>query len=266
MFIPLIAHGFTVGTAIFAYSDSGRHHSEADLALAVELGRRAGLAVLHARQYEALQDHALRLREMTEHQRVLINELNHRVKNTLAIVQAMATQTLRTAATPELGGKAFTARLMALSGAHDILTRDNWEGADIAEIVGELARTHQAEGTRRFRIDGVSHRVAPRLALSLAMTLHELATNATKYGALSNDAGYVEIAWRVEPGDEPTLSMRWQEVDGPPVAVPSRRGFGSRLIERQLGSEPGGTVAVRYEPGGVVCEMTVVMGRPAAAP
>ena len=264
MWVPLSAHGATVGTAIFAFSDSGRHHTEADLGLGVDLGRRAGLAVVHARQYEALQVNAGKLREMTTHQRVLIDELNHRVKNTLAVVQAMATQTLRAGTSSEIAGKAFSARLMALASAHDLLARDNWEGADIANIVAELLKAHQSDGSGRFRIDGHSVRVEPRLALSIAMTLHELATNATKYGALSNDAGVVDIIWRVDEGEVPTLSLKWQETGGPPVSVPAHRGFGSRLIERQIGSDPSSSVKMLYEPTGVIFAVTTPLSHHAA--
>jgi two-component sensor histidine kinase len=193
---------------------------------------------------------------MTQHQRVLINELNHRVKNTLAVVQAMAAQTMRAGTSAELAGRAFTSRLIALASAHDVLARDNWDGADIADIVSQLVKAHQTEGTDRFRIDGAPVRVPPRLAVSVAMTLHELATNATKYGALSNDTGTVTIRWRVEEREGGTLALEWREADGPRVSEPTRRGFGSRLIEHQLGSEPGSTVTLRYEPSGVYFAFT----------
>ncbi len=254
MFVPLTAHGSTVGGAIFAFSDSLRHHTEADLDLALDLGRRAGLAVLHSRQYEALQANALRLRQLTQHQQFLIGELNHRVKNTLAIVQAMAGQTLRASATPESGWDAFTSRIASLSRAHDLLTRDNWEGADLADIVEGTAKAHQNEGEERFRVRGDSLHIAPRIAFAITMTLHELATNATKYGALSNETGHVEIGWRVFDDKPRALLLWWQETGGPEATPPTQRGFGSRLIEGQLGRD---SVTVTYPSTGLICRIKV---------
>jgi two-component sensor histidine kinase len=259
MWVPLTAHGKIVGSAIFAHSDSGRHFTELDLSLGVELGRRVGLAVLHARQYEALQTSAAKLRDMTMHQRVLIDELNHRVKNTLAIVQAMTSQTLR-GSSPEAAERSLTARLAALAEAHDLLTRDNWSGADVADIVAAVARSHEARPGTRFRINGPSVRLEPRLALSLAMTLHELGTNAIKYGALSNDSGVVDVRWAVVEESPQLFSLEWHESGGPPVSPPSHRGFGSRLIEIQSGAEPGSKFETRYEPTGLRFQLSVRLG------
>jgi two-component sensor histidine kinase len=257
MFVPLTAHGSTVGAGIFAFSQSkDRRHSKADLELAVELGRRVGLAVLHARQYEALKTSEARLRELAEHQRLLINELNHRVKNTLATVQAMATQTLRGNDTPERAGEAFTRRLMALARAHDVLTRRNWEGADLADIVAGVIEAHRPERDDRFEVAGGTLQLNPRTALSVAMILHELATNATKYGALSNEEGRVSITWKANGETHPAFQLRWQERGGPTVAPPSRRGFGTRLIERGFSAETAGRTDITYEPEGVVCVLS----------
>ena len=261
MFVPLSAHGSTVGAAIFAFSESGRRHSAADLDLAMDLGRRVGLAVLHARQYEQLGIQALRLQRMTEHQQVLINELNHRVKNTLAVVQAMAAQTLRGAASPEAAGAAFSARLFALAKAHDLLVRGKWESADLAELVAEATLAHATPGHDRFELRGEPVRINSRLALSLAMTLHELGTNAIKYGALSVSMGTVLISWEVAEAASPRLTLRWQERDGPPVVSPTRKGFGSRLIERQLASEPGGSVTMDFAPEGLTCILEADLSR-----
>ncbi|MCL4767068.1 MAG: PAS domain-containing protein [Hyphomicrobiaceae bacterium] len=186
-------------------------------------------------------------------QQVLIAELNHRVKNMLTTVQAVAAQTLGTASSMEDARKAFGSRLIALSRAHDILMRENWAGADLARIVEDVVEPH-AGGQNRFRIDGPSVRLNPGPALSFAMALHELCTNASKYGALSTANGQVDIGWQVEDkGGKRRLQMRWEESGGPPVAPPKRKGFGSRLIERALATELGGKVSVGYEPAGVVC-------------
>jgi PAS domain S-box-containing protein len=186
-----------------------------------------------------------------EHQRLLINELNHRVKNTLASVQAIAFQTLR-GEVPLTEAKArFEARLMALSAAHNLLTEENWVGASL-ERVAKDATEHLAGDAARFDVEGEPLRLAPRAALALAMALHELGTNAAKYGALSVEGGRVSIVWSVE-GDR--LRLEWRESGGPPVETPTRRGFGSRLIERGLEADLGGRAALHFEPEGLRCEI-----------
>jgi two-component sensor histidine kinase len=186
-----------------------------------------------------------------QHQRLLINELNHRVKNTLASVQAIAFQTLRgDIPLAEARGR-FEARLMALSGAHNLLTEENWVGASLERVV-EDATEHLAGGSARFDIDGPPLRLAPRAALALAMALHELGTNAAKYGALSIDGGRVSISWTT---DEARLRLEWRESGGPPVEAPTRRGFGSRLIERGLEADLGGAAALHFDPAGLRCEI-----------
>ncbi|HYF54359.1 MAG TPA: PAS domain S-box protein [Salinarimonas sp.] len=193
-------------------------------------------------------------RKRSEEQRtLLIHELNHRVKNTLATVQAIAGQSLRAAASPEAARETFTARLVALAAAHDVLTRESWEGADLLDVVTAALEPHRAEGQGRFDLSGPPVRLTPAMALSIAMALHELATNAAKYGALSGEAGRVAVAWQVE---DDVLTLAWRESGGPLVERPSRRGFGTRLIERGLASELKGEVQLRYEPTGVVCLMT----------
>ena len=186
-----------------------------------------------------------------EHQRLLINELNHRVKNTLASVQAIAFQTLR-GEVPLAEAKArFEARLMALSAAHNLLTEENWVGASLERVVRDSTE-HLAGDAHRFDVAGQELRLAPRAALALAMALHELGTNAAKYGALAAETGRVSIAWTV---DGERLHLEWRESGGPPVEPPTRRGFGSRLIERGLQADLGGAAALHFEPGGLRCEI-----------
>ena len=192
-----------------------------------------------------------------QHQRLLIDELNHRVKNTLATVQSIATQTLRNADTTGIAGEALENRLLALSRAHDVLTRENWDGADLHDVVGQAIAPFRDRDGKRFRVAGPDLRLNPRMSLAVAMALQELATNAVKYGALSNASGFVSIDWScTSEGDpDPVLSFCWQEHGGPPVAAPKRRGFGSRLIERSLARDLDGTVDIVFDPSGVVCRI-----------
>ena len=185
------------------------------------------------------------------HQRLLINELNHRVKNTLATVQAIAAQTFKSAPGGEEARRTFEGRLMALAQAHDVLTRENWEGAELREIALEAVAAYRQEGDR-FAFEGPELRLEPRAALSIAMALYELTTNAAKYGALSASGGRVAIRWEVRSEAGRRLVLRWEESGGPIVVPPSRGGFGTRLV-RSLASELGGTVDLAYAPTGVVC-------------
>jgi PAS domain S-box-containing protein len=189
-----------------------------------------------------------------ERQRLLINELNHRVKNTLATVQSIAAQTLRNAGSPGKAQEDLEARLFALSRAHDVLTRERWEGAALSRIVASAIEPYRHRGDRRFSVGGPDLRLSPRMSLALAMAFQELVTNAVKYGALSNEQGTVGISWTVVPGDGGSrLVLHWRESGGPPVQAPSRRGFGSRLIERSLAQDLDGEVTIDFAPAGIVC-------------
>jgi signal transduction histidine kinase/FixJ family two-component response regulator len=190
------------------------------------------------------------------HRELLLNELNHRVKNTLATVQSFAVQTLRNASTVDEGRRAFEARLIALSKAHDVLTRENWEGAGLGEVVAEALAAYAGERQNpRVRFSGDEIRLQPKTALAVSMALHELATNAVKYGALSNGSGRVRLDWTIA-GAPSALRLRWVETAGPPVAPPRKRGFGSRLIEYGLSQDLGAEVRLDFAPGGVVCVIT----------
>jgi PAS domain S-box-containing protein len=186
-----------------------------------------------------------------EHQRLLINELNHRVKNTLASVQGIAFQTLRGEVSLAEARARFETRLMALSRAHNLLTEENWGGASLERVVNDSIE-HLSGEAGRFDVEGEPLRLAPRAALALAMALHELGTNAAKYGALSAEGGRVSIAWSLA-GD--SLRLSWREQGGPAVQAPSRRGFGSRLIERGLAADLGGTAALHFDPDGLRCDI-----------
>ena len=206
-----------------------------------------------------------------EHLRLLINELNHRVKNTLATVQSLAFQSLSRPGShgnDELRAarSAFEARLFALARGHDVLTRENWEGANLSDVVAEVCAPYRdsAADNTRFSCEGPALRVPPPMALSLSMTLHELLTNALKYGALSQSSGQVRIFWEsLDAADGARLRMRWEERGAPPVKPPSRNGFGSRLIQKGLARELNGSAHIAYEPEGVVCVIDVPLQAPA---
>ncbi|MCD9124245.1 sensor histidine kinase [Luteimonas fraxinea] len=192
-----------------------------------------------------------------EHLQLLIHELNHRVKNTLSTVQSLVRQTLGNADDLDDGGLRIESRLLALSRAHDVLTRENWHSADIQDIVAGAVAPYEGEPGQRFKVSGPRCRVNPQRALALAMALHELATNAVKYGALSRDTGHVHISWDCTHADAgAALNFSWQESGGPPVQTPTRRGFGSRLLQRGLGHDLGGDVDLAYAPEGVVFRAT----------
>ena len=184
------------------------------------------------------------------HLGLMVNELNHRVKNSLALVQSVAAQTLRNARSLEEARTSFTERLIAIATAHDLLTAENWEGADLSEVIARTVEPHRGSNEGRFDVEGPDVRLQPRTALMLSMALHELGTNAVKYGALSNDTGHIAIIWTVEGGK---LHLTWRESGGPPVRPPVRRGFGTRLVEQGLAPEIRGEAKIAYKPTGVVC-------------
>ncbi|MEI1253007.1 PAS domain S-box protein [Rhizobium aouanii] len=191
-------------------------------------------------------------RQEERRRQLLVNELNHRVKNTLATVQSLAGQTFR----GERGSqsfKLFETRLVALARAHDLLTRESWEGADIHEILERSIHAIHPDSPNRIEISGPALRLRPKLALSLSMAFHELATNAVKYGALSTGAGRVVVHWDVK-GTESDRSIRllWTEYGGPPVKSPTRKGFGSRLLEQALARELGARAELSFPESGII--------------
>jgi two-component sensor histidine kinase len=187
-------------------------------------------------------------------QKLLVDELNHRVKNTLATVQAIADQTLRTTADPVAFRRAFEARLMALSATHDLLTAAGWRSAELRDVLLSEVGLHGAE---RYSLDGPGVALAPSQAVALGLLVHELSTNAAKYGAFSTGAGRVAVTWSVEDG---ALRLTWSESGGPPVSAPLRKGFGSRLIERSLEGALGGKAALDFRRDGLVCEVRLPLG------
>jgi len=193
-----------------------------------------------------------------DRKQVLINELNHRVKNTLATVQSIVAQTLRTAADPGQAKTDIESRLTSLSRVHDILTRESWEAADLSDIAAQALSPYRDLEGGRVQSGGPEVRLPPRMALAIAMALQELVTNAVKYGALSCGTGRVTIAWTVDHScTPPRLQLRWVERGGPRVVPPTRRGFGTRLIERSLAAELGGGASIDFAHTGVRCILGV---------
>ena len=195
-----------------------------------------------------------KLKRAEQRQQLLTHELEHRLKNTMAMVGAIANQTFRAAATKEEARDVFDARLFALNRAHDILTRSSWTRASMPAVVqGALAPHQTADG--RIHIIGPAVDLTAKQAMSLALALHELATNAAKYGALSGPAGTIDVRWDCRPSSDgaAVLVFRWQEQDGPPVSPPARKGFGSRLIESTLSTDFGRTVNMDFVESGLVC-------------
>ncbi|HWT52827.1 MAG TPA: sensor histidine kinase, partial [Caulobacter sp.] len=187
-------------------------------------------------------------------QQLMINELNHRVKNTLMVVQSLARHSLR----PGKGNDAqqglprFNDRIHALASAHDLLTRRSWEGADLGELLSETLQPYASQ----VSLEGPPLPLAPNAALALAMIFHELATNALKYGALSTEAGRVAVSWRQD--GRTRLSLTWRETGGPLVKPPKHKGFGSRLIATSLKGDLAGSAEFDYAPAGLTCVLAII--------
>jgi PAS domain S-box-containing protein len=215
----------------------------------------------------AVVQHLASFMDLTKHKageahcRMLIEELNHRVRNTLSTVQAIVRQAVRGLSEPVLIQDAIESRLFALSRSHDLLTQESWEGAGLLDLVTKALEPFRALAcnSSRFVISGSDTRLSPKVALALGIAFHELAANAMAHGALSNEEGRVLIEWTVERRDDGSglLVVRWEESDGPPVTAPSRKGFGALVLERGLAHELGGTVRLDYRTDGLVCTMEI---------
>lgn len=202
------------------------------------------------------------LKVAEERQALLHQELAHRVKNTLAMAQAIATQTMRGDLTLDEAREAFTSRLLALARANNVLLQSSWTDASLKSLAEAATQVHAGRSSQ-FVVDGPDVHIGPKAALSFALALHKLGTNAVKYGALSTEAGRVHMTWRVGTGRSRSLPFEWVESDGPAVRLPERKGFSSRLIDRMLASGLGADVKLDYASAGV--RLTVV-GPVAAMP
>jgi len=240
-----LAHGGTTNHELDVIARSGRIlHWEVNSTLTLDpSGKPIGL--------HAIARDVTERRRAEERQRLLVNELNHRVKNTLALVQGLALQSFKDGRDMAEARDAFQHRLAALAAAHDLLTRESWEGATLDRVVAE-ALGHHNESEPRILWEGPAVTVNPKAAVSLVMALHELSTNAHKYGALSVQEGRVTLRWSVEGA---RLLIEWRERGGPAVQAPERRGFGFRMIERALAADLSGGATINFEATGLVCRI-----------
>ncbi len=193
-----------------------------------------------------------------QRQALLIDELNHRVKNTLASVQSIAALTLHRSDSLAVFYTSFERRLIALSHGHDLLTQSRWEGALLSSLLNKVLQAYLRGEQERIELTGPIVELAPREALSLALVFHELMINSAKYGALGAESGQVRLHWQVLPASRasrPRLSLQWREYNGPAVAVPGKPGFGTRLIEASVVKELGGSFAASYDAQGFACTL-----------
>jgi two-component sensor histidine kinase len=197
-------------------------------------------------------------------QKLILEELHHRIKNTLATVSAIASQSLRNAPSTEAGQHAIEARLLALGRAHDLLLQARWISADLGTIVRSATEPFDNPGAARFSFAGPDIQIGSGAVIAIAMTFNELCTNTTKFGALSAPAGRVDIAWTID-GPTQRLHLTWSERAGPVVQAPTRRSFGTRLIET-LGKQLKGNVHLSYEPSGFVYALSVPLASLASPP
>jgi two-component sensor histidine kinase len=226
-----------------------RNFTQADIEFLRSYANLIGAAIERLRMVD-------QLRAAVKEKDLLIDELNHRVKNTLTTVQSIASQTLRNAPDLDHASSAIESRLIALSHVHNVLTDRSWADVGVHDIVAQAVEPYRSRGEDRIHVQGPPIQVPPRMALALAMALQELATNAVKYGALSNGTGQIKVHWKLNgPSAPDRLHLKWEETGGPPVHKPARRGFGTRLIERSLAHDLNGEVRIVFAPTGVLCSV-----------
>ena len=206
---------------------------------------------------DALALASMQLREAGRRQKLLIDELNHRVKNTLATVQSLSWQVHRPGVSPQIAQERFQQRLLALSRTHNLLNETIWEGASLRTILEAEFKPYAADSTR-VRLDGPAVDLPARLAVVLGMAFHELTTNAVKYGALSTASGRVQVDWKVDgSGEGSLLTIDWCELGGPMLEAKPIPGFGSRLLRQTITRALAGQLDIRFERAGVCCTMAV---------
>jgi PAS domain S-box-containing protein len=253
--VPVIGRsGEVLGGLFFGHDQPGVFQQEAE-DIATGVAGHAAIAIDNARLHRVVQEELRQRKHAESTKELLLNEIQHRVKNTLGTVLAIAAQTFRSARKDERD--TFNARIQALAKAHSLLTEHDWSRADVRSIVEHAVDPFREPGRARFSIAGPDMELEAAKSLTLAMVLHELGTNAVKYGALSNDTGRVDISWKI--ADDPKgrhLWLVWQEIGGPPVAPPARKGFGSTLIERALEGDRG-KARLDYAASGVVCVLEI---------
>lgn len=258
MAVPVMARsGEVLGGLFFGHPKPGIFTRDSEL-LVKGIAAHAAIAIENARLHAAAQIEIEERRRAEAAKEVLVNEIKHRVKNTLSTVQAISSQTFQTASPAE--HTAFGSRIRALAGAYDLLTDEKWDRVSVSEVVDRALVPFNDPNQRRFALSGSQVMLDANTSVLLAMTVHELATNAVKYGALSKDQGNVRIDWAV--GDEEGLSrlnFTWVEAGGPPVQAPTRKGFGSRLIEQIVPGDQGRANFV-FDPQGLRCELAIAIG------
>ncbi|MCW1428702.1 sensor histidine kinase [Novosphingobium sp. JCM 18896] len=254
--VPVISSsGEVIGGLFFGHAEPDRFAPETEALIAAIAGQ-AAVAIDNARLHSAAQTEIVNRKAAEDARELLLHEVKHRVKNTLATIQALASQTLK--GTPPTEKEAFISRLHSLSGAHDLLTLSDWQEIGIAALAQRSLAAFSAKGAPRVFFEGPDVGLSANKALLLTMVLHELGTNAVKYGALSVEQGQVAITWCLAEADRPTLRLEWCESGGPPVVAPSHRGFGSRMIAAALhGSD--GHVAFDYRPEGLLLTLDLVV-------
>jgi len=196
-------------------------------------------------------------------QKLILGELHHRVKNTLSMVSAIASQSFRGASSIEHGQKAMEGRLIALGRAHDMLLRVSWANASLTHTLSSATEPYDSQGDRRFHFNGPDIKITSVAVIALAMTFNELCTNTTKFGALSVPAGRVEIAWTIDDLRQ-RIHLVWTETGGPAVVPPTRRSFGTRMMQ-SLGQQLSGQVRLAYEPSGLIYSLDVPLSSVAAS-
>ncbi|MDY6922421.1 MAG: HWE histidine kinase domain-containing protein [Pseudomonadota bacterium] len=263
---------------LFTEADRAAQMPELEIATAIEQGkaedsrwhpRRDGTlfwangATVHLREHNALvkifRDETA-AKQADEHRVLLLNELNHRVKNTLATVQSVADHTLRLAEVSKAVRADLAERLIALSRAHNVLVEENWAGANLNALIGEVLAPYERQPSP-FELSGPPIRLHPSQAVAVSLACHELATNAAKYGALSSPGGRVKVAWNLAHNGqgERFMSLLWEETGGPPVEPPTRTGFGTRLINQTFAGEAGGRAEITYAREGIRCAMALAL-------
>jgi CHASE1-domain containing sensor protein/two-component sensor histidine kinase len=257
--VPVVSRsGEVLGGLFFGHSQVDVFTESAERSI-VALAGHAAIALDNARLFRASQEEIAARKKIEAHQKLLLDELNHRVKNTLAIVQSMAAQTLRSAPDTASFQRTFEARLVALSAAHNLLASANWEGAELFELVMRELAPYDLDH-QRVSIEGAPLWLAPSVAVTLGMAIHELAVNALKHGALSVSTGTVQIEWHLRASDAAqTLQFIWQERNGPPVGEPNEDGFGLRMIKRSVEYDLDGQADLLFEPAGFKCVLTATL-------
>ena len=255
--VPVISSsGEVLGGLFFGHDEPGRFDEEAE-ALVAGIAAQAAVAMDNAQLHHAAKVEIEQRKRAEDAMELLLNEIRHRVKNTLAMVQAIASQTLHD--TPASERDAFLARLRALSQAHDLLTQKNWDVITVRETMERALRPFVEQHRTRLCMAGPDIRLPAAKALLIAMALHELGTNAVKYGALSNDDGKIDVNWSLEQIEgKSRLLLHWRELGGPPVQPPSRAGFGTRMLDRAMRGERG-EARIEFLPEGVRCTIEMAI-------